>query len=191
MKSLNVYKVLLYYSNVGSGNAIEAKSQWHSVMQPVNYSICNCNHKALFLRVRNYNGIWMALMEFRWQYYHTKFIIKLQDVIFTGLYKFEISLFVDWILLWLNKWQYLNGAVFVLIFLRYRGIFQADILGFIFHKPEEIAVMGFLSSACSLTMILKFYLLFNYDLLANFPLISEFVHLLEIKRFPEKIRTGI
>lgn len=37
----------------------------------------------------------MALMEFRWQYYHTKFIIKLQDVIFTGLYKFEISLFVD------------------------------------------------------------------------------------------------
>lgn len=63
---------------------MEARSQWNSVMQAVNYSIGNCNYKILFLKVRNFNGISMALMEFRWQYCHTKFIIKLQDVISTS-----------------------------------------------------------------------------------------------------------
>lgn len=51
--------------------------------------------------------------------------------------------------------------------------------------------MGFVPSACSLTIILNFYLLFNYDLLVSFPLVSELAHLLESKRFPEKIKTDI
>lgn len=52
-------------------------------------------------------------------------------------------------------------------------------------------MMGFVPSSCSLTVIFKFYLLLNYDLLVNFPLISELRCLLEIKRFPEKIKTGL
>lgn len=63
--------------------------------------------------------------------------------------------------------------------------------GFIIHIPEGIAAMGFVPPACPLTMIFKFYLFFNYDMLVTFPIIAELVHLLEIKRFPEKIKTGI
>lgn len=37
--------------------AHEQWSQWNSVMQSVNYSICNCNYEVLFLKVRNFNGI--------------------------------------------------------------------------------------------------------------------------------------
>jgi len=63
--------------------------------------------------------------------------------------------------------------------------------GFIMRIPEGIAAMGFVPSPCSLTMIFNFCFFLNYDLLVTFPVIAELVHLLEIKRFPEKIKTGI
>lgn len=68
---------------------------------------------------------------------------------------------------------------------------QGGIHGFIIHIPEGIAAMGFVPSPCPLTMIFTFYLFFNYDLLVTFPKIAELVHLLEVKRFPDKIKTGI
>lgn len=68
---------------------------------------------------------------------------------------------------------------------------QVDIHGFIIHKPDRVAAMGFVPSACPLTMIFKFDLHFNYYLLVTFPIIAELVYLLEIKIFPEKMKTSI
>lgn len=44
---------LLRSTGLKAKRAHEQWSQWNSVMQPVNYSICDCNYEVLFLKVRN------------------------------------------------------------------------------------------------------------------------------------------
>lgn len=131
----------------------------------------------------------MALTEFTWQNCHTKFIQELQDVITTSS-----------VLNWDKSIQrpkfsheeinssICNGPVFVLVLLRTSSRYT-----WLYHlytwRNSWNRICPF--SPCPLTVILKFYLFFNYGGLVTFPIIAELVHLLEIKRLTEKVKIGI